>query len=179
MKKSRKQKITLREAIDKIPHCEHYCNDNGKCPFYCMRKLSKSKYRRLTKKPEDPRFFNILTQFPEPWLEWCTFLHLPLHVQDGIKDCEINCDYTEEQYNQGLEYIETVFKEEHPDLYDDAKRDMLDQKELICRKRITCIEVAQNYKQKFPEEAALIDRIIKEDKLQYWYGGKKEGNKDE
>lgn len=77
-------------------------------------------------------------------LEYCVFLREYLSIQDGCKDCGIN-EY-DETGGYGEEYLE--------------------------QKRLKNREFADYYKEKFPEESELIDKIVEEDKLDYWYKDK-------
>ena len=70
------------------------------------------------------------------------FLKGYLSIQDGCKDCGINEYDFDEDGNQ------------------------------VNLKRIKNREFADFYKEMFPEESDLIDKIIEEDKLEYWYKNK-------
>lgn len=72
-------------------------------------------------------------------LEYCLLLDDWLSVQDGIKDCGINKFYIDEDIEQSD------------------------------KKRICCREAADMYKEMFPEESDLIDKIIEEDHVEYRY----------
>lgn len=138
-KKRTKHKITLKEAIDRIPHDPDYCNDSGRCPYFRIRNLTRTKMIRIAK---SKTWFGIPSwYFKRNKLEYCVFLKDWLYIQDGCKDCGIN------------EYDETGgYGEEH-----------------CKRRRITNREFADHYKEQFPEESDLIDKIVEEDKIEYWH----------
>ncbi len=169
MSKKQKHKITLKEAIALIPHDTCYCNDSGHCPFNYFRKVSKTKYKELTKAEEG--CFKVLCQYKEPVLEWCSFLNQPLSIQDGCKDCGINEDYPQEKYDAYMKWLEEEVKDDDPEYYEECLKDD-DRKPF--RRRIANREYADFYKEMFPEETDLIDKIVKEDNLEYWYKGDKE-----
>ena len=139
MRKREKHIITLKEALEKIPHNEFYCNDSGVCPYFRLRKLTRSKMLRIARSKD---WFGIPSYYyKNNQLEYCVFLQDWLWVQDGCKDCCINEDY-----------------------YDEDDK-------LISR-RITNREAADEYKERFPEESDLIDKIVQEDHLEYWHKDK-------
>lgn len=138
-KKRIKHKITLKEALDRIPHDPDYCNDSGRCPYFRIRNLTRTKMIRIAKSKE---WFGIPSwYFKRNQLEYCVFLKDWLYIQDRCKDCGIN-EY-DETGGYGEDYLE--------------------------QKRLKNREFADFYKKKFPEEADLIDKIVEEDKLEYWY----------
>ena len=145
-KKRIKHKITLKEAIDRIPHDWAYCLDSGRCPFWQVRKCH-SKGQMLRKAKEAQIFGLPIGHERQHVLEYCAFLGQYLSIQDGCKDCGINEDDPDGNYG-----------------------DM----DLPKRARIKNREYADFYKEKFPEEADLIDKIVEEDKLEYWYKDKED-----
>lgn len=147
-KKIKKEKITLKEAIERIPHNECYCNDSGRCPYWRLRNLTRTKMIRIAKSKE---WFGIPSwYYRHNQLEYCVFLKDWLYIQDGCKDCGINEDITEDQ-----KWIDP----EHPNdrCYSS----------IPYRRRIKNREAADMYKEMFPEESDLIDKIVKEDNLTY------------
>ena len=170
MSKPKKHKITLSEAISLIPHDQCYCNDSGHCPYNYFREVSKTKYEQLTR-TEKGRF-KVITQYPEPLLEWCAFLNEPLTIQDGCKDCGINCDYPPKKHEEYLKWLEEEYKEKDPEYYQECLEEEKDTKTYI--RRIENREYADFYKEKFPDEVELIDKIVEEDKLEYWHKEKKD-----
>ena len=138
-KKRIKHKITLKEAIDRIPHDWAYCLDSGRCPYFQFRTMTKNRFIRVAKKNE---LLVPIWYEEQHVLEYCTFLRQYLSIQDGCKDCGINEDDPDGNYG-----------------------DM----DLPKRARIKNREYADYYKEKFPEEIDLIDKIVEEDKLEYWH----------
>ena len=167
MSKRPRHRVTLSEAISLIPHDQCYCNDSGHCPYNYFRRVSKTKYEKLTR--TEKGYFKILCQYKEPALEWCAFLNEPLSVQDGCKDCGINCDYPLKEHEEYLKWLETEYKDSDPKHYEEALKRAGDLKPFTAR--ICNREYADFYKEKFPEEVDLIDKIVKEDKLEYWHKG--------
>ena len=157
MRKIKKHRITLKEAIDNIPHNECYCNDSGRCPYWNLRKFNKNKWNKLCDKYEllAPCYYGSMHI-----LEYCSFLKTYLSIQDGCKDCGINEDITEAQKR---------IDPEHPD---DPCHSAIPY-----RRRITNREYADMYKEKFPDEVELIDKIVEEDNIEYWHN--REEKKDE
>lgn len=153
--KRKKSRITLQEAIARIPHDECYCCDSRTCPYHTFRKCSKTKYKKLSKE--------VITQFNKPYLEWCTFLNAPLYIQDGCKDCEINCDYPEEYFNRFYEEEKEKAKKGQENairIINAIENDTW--KSYPFKQRISKGAI-EYYKERFPEEKDYIDKIYKED----------------
>ena len=173
-RKAKKHIVTLKEAIDRIPHDEFYCLDSGRCPFWQLRKFSKGKLHKLRLKHHIwalPIWYSKSHQ-----LEYCSFLREYLSIQDGCKDCGINCDYPQSKHDEYMKYLEKEYKEKDSEFYAEC---MEDAKEYdIFTRRIENREYADFYKERFPEEADLIDRIVEEDHLEYWHRGEEETNEE-
>lgn len=143
MARKAKKRITLEEAIKNVPHDWAYCLDSGRCPYWRLRKCH-SKGQMITKARKAHIIGIPIWYSRRHELEYCMFLREYLSIQDGCKDCGIN-EY-DETGNYGEEYLE--------------------------QKRLKNREFADYYKEKFPEESELIDKIVEEDKLDYWYKDK-------
>ncbi len=123
-KKTKKHIITVKEAIERVPRSDCYCDG---CPFIQIRSFTKRKQAKLVKKNQ---IFGIPVWYAgEHQLEYCAFLKTYLSIQDHIKDCGINCCYSEDG---------------DPEFHIDP-------------------DYQYYLKEKFPEEAELIDQIIKEE----------------
>lgn len=169
MSKTQKKRITLAEAIQNIPHDEFYCLDSGRCPYFTVRYLSENKYKALMKKGGIvPQYGKRDNKYP---LEYCMFLRDYLGIQDGCKDCGINCDVPEEVAAEDKAYTDEYRAngEEPYASKDDEWLVKYGYMKKAYRRRIENREYADFYKEKLPEEIELIDRIVEEDQLEYWH----------
>ena len=99
MAKQKKKPITLKEAIDRIPHDPYYCLDSGECPFWQLRNFSsKGKQYRKARKSNILGIPTYYCSDGRHQLEYCAFLRIYLWCQDGVKECGINCDDPEGGY---------------------------------------------------------------------------------
>ena len=174
-KKIKKERITLKEAIENIPHDWAYCLDSRKCPYWRLRKCH-SKGQMITKAKKDQIIGIPVWYSRNHELEYCMFLRKYLSIQDGCKDCGINEDFTEEMLNEELKSLNEYYAENSPEKLPATKEEILEFNgyDKPFRARIKNREYADFYKEMFPEESDLIDKIVEEDNLTYWYKEKKE-----
>lgn len=178
-KKTKKQRITLAEAIERIPHDWAYCLDSGRCPYWRLRKCH-SKGQMITKAKKAHIIGIPIWYSRHHELEYCMFLREYLSIQDGCKDCGINEDLTPEMIKEEIEADKAYHDKYHPD----EPYTPLTEAEILeyngykkpFRARLKNREYADFYKEMFPEEADLIDKIVEEDHLEYWH---KDKNKEE
>ena len=114
MKKVTKKPITLEEGIRLIPHDHFYCNDSGRCPFWQTRLYTKGQLKRFIKEGKLTPFLpNDCFHNTEGKcrVEYCAFLKSNLSIQDGCKDCGINCDKSKEQEESDIKYLEEIIAE--------------------------------------------------------------------
>ena len=174
MARKAKKRITLEEAIKNVPHDWAYCLDSGRCPYWRLRKCH-SKGQMIAKAKKAHIIGIPIWYSRRHELEYCMFLREYLSIQDGCKDCGINEDLTPEMIAAEIE-ADKKYRAEHPD----CTMELLTEEEILkyhgyekpFRARLKNREYADYYKEKFPEEADLIDRIVEEDHLEYWYKGK-------
>ena len=173
MARKAKKRITLEEAIKNVPHDWAYCLDSGRCPYWRLRKCH-SRGQMITKAKRDHVVGIPIWYSGRHELEYCMFLREYLSIQDGCKDCGINEDFTEEMLQEAIEDLSEYYKEHDPEKYPATREEILEFHgyEKPFRARLKNREFADYYKEKFPEEADLIDKIVEEDQLTYWYKDK-------
>ena len=173
MARKAKKRITLEEAIKNVPHDWAYCLDSGRCPYWRLRKCH-SKGQMITKAKKAHIIGIPIWYSRRHELEYCMFLREYLSIQDGCKDCGINEDFTEEMLKEELNDLNDYYAEHQPEKLPATREEILEFHgyEKPFRARLKNREYADYYKEKFPEEANLIDRIVEEDQLEYWYKDK-------
>ena len=173
MARKAKKRITLEEAIKNVPHDCAYCLDSGRCPYWRLRKCH-SKGQMITKAKKAHIIGIPIWYSRRHELEYCMFLREYLSIQDGCKDCGINEDFTEEMLKEELNDLNDYYAEHQPEKLPATREEILEFHgyEKPFRARLKNREYADYYKEKFPEEANLIDRIVEEDQLEYWYKDK-------
>ena len=143
MRKKDNKNATVADAVRLVPHDALYCNDSGRCPFWQLRNCkSRKRQERIAEKAD---IIGIPLRYCGErghYLEFCTFLGKYLSCQDGVKDCGVNCDDPNGDYND---------------------------REMPKIARLQNREFADYYKKLFPAEADFIDRIANEDCLEYWH----------
>lgn len=104
MSKSLRIDLIRNKAEEYIPKggcCwDLFGNNDIRCPFFQLRKMTQSRLNKLTKIIKDPHTNELIEfcfiPYGNHFLQYCSYLKKYLSIQDNIKDCGINEEYEEE-----------------------------------------------------------------------------------